>query len=603
MSNAWDFTTPVWYEHYNTNEYPTFEGEEVSATAEQAQSAYGLFGFNPDGGNFELMAIENGRISGWPSSNRFILRKDDLQGKVLTTMIKAGQQAQLDVLLIANGVDSFVMYRDHTFHDLLDTVYSCPKTKAIAYYGNRLWALKGNLASFSDAFPQTYYPTPAKLVGDQTTFTPTTGDTIKVTKDGVIYDSIVLDACTSIQDVADAINAIVGSNIASAGTYPDGEGVLVLTSTTTGTSSNLTVEDSTYTTDSCIDKLFFATPKTTGGYAPFDRVVNAFRVPVGKSQAVVGTRDQGLVFLGDDQIWQLLPSAIPNPTSDFPQKVLDIGCMAGATAVPVADDVLFLAPDGIRGLFRTQLDKLQTGQSFPLSWPIPDEFERINWAQIDKACAVFFDNKYIISLPVDGSDHNNICWVYYPSYSSSYAKASTMSAPTTDRAWDIYEGWNIAKFATMNVGGQQKLYGLDSVSSKVYQMFKGKNDDGIAIEYNTISRAEDFGTPMQYKQGGEYKVRAIGKNGTLTVFANPDDSGRVMLGTVVLANIGVTFPTGFPVVFGTPQEVDGVFHLDSLGIRKFKRCEFEHELDDLNAEVSVVETAATSFQEPFLGEG
>lgn len=606
MANPWDFDTPVWYEHIlpGLEGYPTFEGDPVVPTPTSTQRpGYGLFGFNPDGGNFELMVMESGKLSGWPSSNRFILRKDDFQDGAPTTMIKAGQQAQLDVMIIANGVDSFVMYQDHTFYDMLDTVYSCPKTKAIAYYGNRLWALKGNLASFSDAFPQTYYPTPAKLTGDQTTFTPTTGDTIKVTVDGVIYDSIDLSSCTSIQDVADAINAIVGSDVASVGTYPDPEGVLIITSTSVGTSSNLTIDDSEYTTDSCIDKLCASTTRTTAGYAPFDRVVNAFRAPVGKAQAVVGTRDQGLVFMGDDQIWQLQPSAVPNPTSDFPQKVLDIGCAAGATAVPVADDVLFLASDGVRGLFRTAMDKLQTGQSFPLTWSIPDQFARINWAQIDKACAIFFDNKYIISLPVDGSEYNNSCWVYYPSLSTTYTASTATPAQATNRSWVVYDGWNIARFATMNVGGRQNLYGVDSVTGKVYKMLVGKNDDGQPIEFEILSRAEDYGAPMQYKYGGEFKVRAIGKNGTINVYADPDETGPVSLGTLVLPEIGVTFPTVFPVVFEEMTPVEASFHLDSAGIIKFKRCEFKMTLDDLNAVASIIETSATSIQETYLSEG
>jgi hypothetical protein len=134
-------------------------------------------------------------------------------------------------------------------------------------------------------------------------------------------------------------------------------------------------------------------------------------------------------------------------------------------------------------------------------------------------------------------------------------------------------------------------------------MFVGKNDDGAAIEYDIMSRLEDFGSPMAYKFGGEFKVRAYGKNGTISVYANPDETGWVLLGTIALPTVGVTFPTGFPVVFEDPSEVEGTFHLDSAGIIKFKRCEFRLTLDDLNAVASIIETTATSLEEPYISEG
>jgi len=87
-------------------------------------AGYGLFGFNPDGGTFELMAMQQGVLSGWPSSGLFINRKGGFTDLAPTTMIKAGQQSQLDVLIINNGVDNpQVMYQDHTFHDLLTNQY------------------------------------------------------------------------------------------------------------------------------------------------------------------------------------------------------------------------------------------------------------------------------------------------------------------------------------------------------------------------------------------------------------------------------------------------------------------------------------------------
>ena len=583
--------------------------DDASATYPVNSSGYGLFGFNPDGGTFELMAMQNGALSGWPSSGTFISRKTGFTDGIPTTMIKAGQQTQLDVLIVSNGTDNpQVMYQDHSFHDMLtNQYYSMPKTKAICYYGDRVWALKNNLLPFSDAFPATYFPTAGYLVGDQTTYAYTTGDAISVTVDSVTTDNISLSGCSTISQVASAINTACGGTYATVGAYPNPTGVLVITSPTVGTSSIIKIDDSTSMktaspVKTCIKKLFFTATTSTNGYAPFDLVANAFRVPVGTAQALIATRDQGIVAMGTDQIWQLLPSQVPNPVTDQPQKVLDIGCVAGKTAVMVADDIIFLAYDGIRGLFRTQLDKLQTGQSFPLSYPIPDQIGSINWAAINKATAVFFDNKYIISLPTNGSSYNNLCLVYYPALSTAMYASTNQSNVATSKSWVVYTGWNIADFAVMDVGGTRNLYGIDSVTGKVRQLLFGSNDDGNAISYVSQSRAEDFKAPAVYKTGGEFKIRALGGNGTIVASANPDGYGWIQLGSLSLSTTGVTFPTTFPVNFPASTEIMGVYHLENYGINRFKRCQFGLACTTLNADVAVIETLATAFGDDYISE-
>lgn len=588
----------------------TFNSTITTFNGAVTGSGYGLFGFNPDGGTFELMAMQSGVLSGWPSSGSFINRKGGFTDGIPCKMIKAGQQGQLDVLIINNGVDNpQVMYQDHTFHDLLtNQFYSMPKTIAMCYYGDRVWTLLKNYLAFSDAFPPTYYPTAAQIVGNQTTYTFTTGDAVKVTIDSVITDNISLSGCASIADVANAINVACGGNYASVGIFPNPIGVLVITSFTVGTSSIVSIVDATSMASlipprTIVNNLFATDPTTTNGYAPFDLVSNAFRVPVGTAMTLIPTRDQGIVAMGQDQIWQLLPSQIPNPSTDQPQKILDFGCMAFATAAQVADDIIFLAYDGIRGLFRTQLDKLQTGQSFPLSWPIPEQIDSINWAAINNACAIFFEDKYIIALPVNGSSYNNLCLVYYPSLSTAfYASTNTQNAAAV-KSWVIYEGWNIARFAIMNVGGKQKLYGIDSITGQVYQLFQGTTDNGNTIIYDEVSKADDFKVPFQYKYGGEYKIRAEGGNGVIVISANPDSLGWIQLGSVSLNTTGITFPTTFPITFPLSTEVMGVFHLDSAGIIKFKKCQFEISSNTNEANITIIETLATAFQEPYLSEG
>lgn len=443
-----------------------------------AGTGLGLFGFDPDSGTFEILAVQLTNLSGWALSGSFSNYKTNFTTGLPTTIIKAGMSGQNDIALISNGTDNvFSMYQNHTMTDLGNTNTSPPKTLAMAYYNNRVWALKSNLAYFSDAFPADYA-------------------------------------------------------------------------------------------------------------VAFDRTTDAFRVSTGTERAILVTRDQGLIFLGADQIWQLSPSLVPSPTTDFPQKVLDIGCVSGATAVQVADDIFFLAPDGVRGLFRTALDKLQTGQSFPLSFPLQDEFDTINWNHIDLSCAVYFENKYILSLTVNGSAYNNSVWVYYPAYKS----------------WVTYDGWNIARFAKIRKSGKEVLYGIDSVSGRVYQLFSGLSDNGSAIVFDEQSKAEDFGQPLIYKYGCEFKVKVQGGSGTLIIYAAPDGRNWIQLGTLDTGITTVTFPVSFPVVFGNGTETNGIFHLDDAGIIKFKRCKFRIYCADVSAIITILESSVMAFPEAYLSE-
>lgn len=94
--------------------------------------------------------------------------------------------------------------------------------------------------------------TKAHIVGDVASFTGVAGDTVDVTIDGTAYADVAIAACTTIALVVAAINAAVGSTVAS----EDDNGYLMITSPTTGSSSSVTIADGTSTVATCIARLF-----------------------------------------------------------------------------------------------------------------------------------------------------------------------------------------------------------------------------------------------------------------------------------------------------------------------------------------------------------
>jgi len=451
----------------NSRQHPTIIGENQSAVLENIDIgvmgearkrsglasiadltvvADGLFGFDPDGGTFKLVASYEGMLKSWtPDSPTFasIASVGGLSSGVPMSFVKAGELGEGDVLILSNGTDyALRMNQTPTFQDIGNaSTSSMPKTSVMAYYRNILWALVDGNLYFSDAYPADY-------------------------------------------------------SVAFAST-------------------------------------------------------NAFRLPVGTERALIGLRDVGIVIMGSDQIWGLNPSAPPVST-DKPEKLLEIGCAASNTAKMVGDDVLFLAKDGVRGLFRTQQDKLQAGLAFPLSFPLKTEFEDIDWSQITKACSVVFDNKYFISLPTGISTYNNQVWVFYPAL----------------KAWVVIKGWNVGGWATLRINGEERLYAIDSNSGMVYRCWSGTDDNGTAVALNFTSRQEDLGQPLVEKIGGELEIESevAGSVSALLIYVSIDGSDFQLLRTLDISSANAPeLPVTLPFTLADSYMVRNKIHLDSLG--------------------------------------
>jgi len=321
--------------------------------------------------------------------------------------------------------------------------------------------------------------------------------------------------------------------------------------------------------------------------AGWDRATNAFNMTVGEERALIGVRDTGLLALGADAVYGINPSVTPVAT-DKPEKILDIGCVANKTAVQVADDVLFLSSDGVRGVFRTQQDKLQMGQSFPLSFNLKAEFERISWNSISKACAIYFDNKYLLALPVDSSTYNNQVWVFYPS----------------SQSWTVIEGWNVGAWGTVKFSGEERLYYIDSNDGSVYRAFSGYDNNDVAITGTIICREEDMGQPLKYKIGGEVEieVEVAGSDDTLAIQIAIDGGDFRTLGTVSLDSPNApTLPVTLPFTLADSYIVRQKFHLESFG--RWRTIQLKMVNSDLNVDpIIIYGYSIVTFPEEYINE-
>lgn len=117
----------------------------------------------------------------------------------------------------------------------------------------------------------------------------------------------------------------------------------------------------------------------------------------------------GMVVVRRNSLWVVdtTPAAsevsAATETSEFGiMQVGWLGSSAGRTVARSSNDVLYLAPDGIRSLARTVEDG-EGKVSDPISQPIDDVIQRINTNRIHTSCATFHSGRYFCAVPLDAA--------------------------------------------------------------------------------------------------------------------------------------------------------------------------------------------------------
>jgi hypothetical protein len=90
-----------------------------------------------------------------------------------------------------------------------------------------------------------------------------------------------------------------------------------------------------------------------------------------------------------------------------------IGCRCHGTIVQTETDVIFLSETG-RGVYKVSqaAGSDQQGVWRPVSLDIQGYINRINWAACDCARATYWNDLYMLSVPLDGFTYNNFCLIY-----------------------------------------------------------------------------------------------------------------------------------------------------------------------------------------------
>ncbi len=170
----------------------------------------------------------------------------------------------------------------------------------------------------------------------------------------------------------------------------------------------------------------------------------------------------------------------------------EVGCVARDSIVQVGNKIIFLSDNGVYGTDFLDEYNLR-GTETPLSEPINPVIDRINRSTWSKSVAVYFDNRYYIAVPLDGSLRNNALLVY------NFLNGQWESVDTvSDNNWDI-EALIVA-----GTGDQRGLYAINSLGGIHRLDNRLDGNDLINVEIggaDTVVNIDASLTTRQYTLG------------------------------------------------------------------------------------------------------
>jgi hypothetical protein len=243
-----------------------------------------------------------------------------------------------------------------------------------------------------------------------------------------------------------------------------------------------------------------------------DVIGNQFRPSAGQSDYLVQltpfTKDSLVVF---NRKSIHLMTGISGSLADVSTNVVttEIGCSARKSVVQVANQIMFLSDQGIYSVEFLDAYNLR-GTGTPISETIQPFIDRINQDYVHLSCAVYFDNKYWLALPLN---------------SESGALASKLNT--------------IIVYSFLN-GGFESIDTVNSTEFAIRELIVGKEGSQNALYLTT-------------EEGGVHKVDGF--------------EG----GDVVSMTAGQALAETIPIV---SQVTTRQYDAESLDRKKFSRAEF-----------------------------
>lgn len=181
------------------------------------------------------------------------------------------------------------------------------------------------------------------------------------------------------------------------------------------------------------------------------------------------------------------------------------GCVGANAWCVYQNDLLYMSPDGVQSLQRMQASSGQYQVGTPLSLPIQNYIDRINWAYADKICAVKYRNYAVFFVPLDNSTTNNYALVWDGIIGQ----------------WMVWTNWNVTAVCVTRFpalqgvqNSVQLILGDTSGNANFWKDAKSLAqsdstyfDNGVSIPWSVNTRSMVFGNLDFQKKASAVQVR------------------------------------------------------------------------------------------------
>ena len=147
-------------------------------------------------------------------------------------------------------------------------------------------------------------------------------------------------------------------------------------------------------------------------YSP---ILNEFKLNTGANDAVVALypfNTTTLIVFKERSILAVENLYGDLSTTRLTEVTREFGCVSQASIASTGSDIVFLSQRGVISLKQTEFGISQS-VVLPLSDPIQDLIEEIDQANWGKSCAAYYNNRYILSVPVEGGNGTNTRTLVY----------------------------------------------------------------------------------------------------------------------------------------------------------------------------------------------
>lgn len=293
----------------------------------------------------------------------------------------------------------------------------------------------------------------------------------------------------------------------------------------------------------------------------WDSTNQRLRIGAGDGDPVVAHvswQESGLLVFKRQSTW-LIDADPQTSVANMPIRLVhnSIGCVAPRSIAQVGQDIWFLSSSGVQSV-QKQLATSNNEITVPVSQAVQDVISRIHWEHAHKSAAIFHNNHYLLSVPVESDEPDTV-----------------LAFNVLTGGWSIITGWRACWFIREPYQGATRLvYGTND--GRVLEWLDYESTEGADSYLETVNsidlplslpftlpewlndfdstlrtRALTFSEPLNPKSGFYAEIEFVTSDVSFEVFAIIDGAPRVSLQSFDNINPDIELPIDLP--FSLPE--------------------------------------------------